>query len=230
MRSDGRQRPHSEETKQKISRSQIGIKNHFFGKKHSEETKRKMAEAKKGRKRRPMSEETKQKLSKANKGNHNCGNRRIGWKHTEEALLKMSAASKGRKFSDETKKKIKEDFLSGKRTISHRSGYGKGGFREDLGYYVRSKWEANVARILTYENITYQYEPKRFDLGKNGTYLPDFYIPQSDFYIEVKGYMSPEAQVKLEAFEKDYDLLLITKPEYNILVEKYSSLIDNWEK
>jgi hypothetical protein len=35
----------SEQTKQKISKSTSGEKNHFYGKKHSEETKKKMKDA-----------------------------------------------------------------------------------------------------------------------------------------------------------------------------------------
>jgi hypothetical protein len=35
--------------------------------------------------------------------------------------------------------------------------------------------------------IEYQYEPEGFDLGDGIFYLPDFYLPKTDTWIEVKG-------------------------------------------
>ncbi len=66
---------HSEETKNKMSESRLGEKNHNYGKHLSEETKKKMSEAQKGEKHhmfgKKLSEETKLKLSKARKGEKN---------------------------------------------------------------------------------------------------------------------------------------------------------------
>ena len=63
----------------------------------------------------------------------------------------------------------------------------RGGYRDDLCHYVRSRWEANVARLLKFLGLTYEYEPKRFNLS-DSSYLPDFYVKDLDHYIEVKGY------------------------------------------
>lgn len=52
-------KPHTEETKQKISEAHKGEKNSFYGKTHTKETKQKISEA---RKSKPLSEETKQKI------------------------------------------------------------------------------------------------------------------------------------------------------------------------
>ena len=61
---------HSEETKEKISKSSNnkGEHNPMYGKKHSEETKEKISKSLKGN---LLSEETKEKISKANKGKPN---------------------------------------------------------------------------------------------------------------------------------------------------------------
>jgi len=51
---------------------------------------------------------------------------------------------------------------------------------------MRSSWEAKTADYLTNKNIDWYYEYKCLDL--NGvSYLPDFYLPIFDLYIEVKG-------------------------------------------
>ena len=58
---------HSEETRKKMSESNKGEKNQFFGKNHSAEARKKMSEAHKGKR---FSESHKKKLSEARKGKH----------------------------------------------------------------------------------------------------------------------------------------------------------------
>ena len=92
--------------------------------------------------------------------------------------------------------------MFGKTTHAH------GKFREDLGHYVRSSWEADYARMLKYENIEYIYEWKRFELvrkdGSKLTYLPDFYIPSTNTIVEIKGLMRPLDQEKINLFREQY--------------------------
>ena len=82
-----------EEVRKKMSKSQSGEKNNFFGKHHSEETKKKMSESKKN-----ISEETRRKLSEANKGKQ----------FSEEHRKNLSESQKGKHLSEETKKKMSE--------------------------------------------------------------------------------------------------------------------------
>ncbi len=55
------------------------------------------------------------------------------------------------------------------------------------GYRFRSRTEARWAIFLDSVGISYQYEPEGFDLGEHGCYLPDFYIPSANTWIEIKG-------------------------------------------
>lgn len=86
--------PHSEEAIKKMSESQLGEKNHMYGKHHTEETKDKISLANKGK---SMPDEVKIKISIANKGtcmgenNHNYGKR-----FSEETRRKMSDAQRAR--------------------------------------------------------------------------------------------------------------------------------------
>lgn len=69
--------------------------------------------------------------------------------------------------------------------------------------YFRSSWEANFAKWCDLSGIKWEYEPKTFDLG-NTTYTPDFYLPDFDLWIEVKGYWRADAKKKFKAFKKQY--------------------------
>lgn len=54
------------------------------------------------------------------------------------------------------------------------------------GYRFRSRLEARWAVFFDAADIRYEYEPEGFEV--NGErYLPDFYLPELDTYVEVKG-------------------------------------------
>jgi len=55
------------------------------------------------------------------------------------------------------------------------------------GYRFRSRLEARWAVFMDALGIEYQYEPEGFDLGDGYYYLPDFYLPETKAWIEVKG-------------------------------------------
>lgn len=78
----------------------------------------------------------------------------------------------------------------GRRPTSPKASRGKAGIRPDVSdsIYFYSRWEANVARLYTYLGTIWKYAPKTFDIGGH-TYTPDFYLPISDTYIEVKNFL-----------------------------------------
>lgn len=53
------------------------------------------------------------------------------------------------------------------------------------GYHFRSRLEARWAVFFNTAGIKYQYEPEGFDL-KGTRYLPDFFLPDFDVYVEIK--------------------------------------------
>jgi hypothetical protein len=69
--------------------------------------------------------------------------------------------------------------------------------------YFHSSWEKKYAKYLDKNKIEWLYESKYFDLG-NCTYTPDFYLPKTDEYIEIKGWWRPEAKKKFNLFKKLY--------------------------
>jgi len=209
------------------------VKGHFV----SLETRQKISSGNKGKIR---SQEFKDAVSKVHKGKKfiedQCNqiserqSNRILSNKTKEKISKSKTGISV--HSIETRKKLstiaKIQWKNGIRKIQS-NGHNKYGFRKDIDHFVRSTWEANVARILIYEGIQYEYEPQIFDLG-NLTYRPDFYIPSKQLYIEVKGYMTERAKKQIELFSKDHWLLVIDKLLYCILSKNYKYKLNNWEE
>lgn len=63
---------------------------------------------------------------------------------------------------------------------------------EYKGTIYRSRTEARWAVFMTALNFPFVYEPECFDLGKDGWYVPDFWLPSIDSFMEVK----PEIMVE----------------------------------
>jgi hypothetical protein len=54
------------------------------------------------------------------------------------------------------------------------------------GYRFRSRLEARWAIFFDALSMPYEYEKEGFNLGNAGWYLPDFYLPDTETWIEVK--------------------------------------------
>lgn len=108
--------------------------------------------------------------------------------------------------------------------------YKRGFIRKDLCCYFRSSWEANFARILDLLNINWQYEKERI-LLKSCSYLPDFYLPKFNVYIEVKGYSLDNNRKLRELIQvhPNFPIKIVDSEVYSKLENQYSNLIKNWE-
>lgn len=71
------------------------------------------------------------------------------------------------------------------------------------GYRFRSRLEARWAVFFDAIGIRYLYEPEGFRLSDGTLYLPDFYLPESKAFFEVKGVMNEIDMHKIEQFIKD---------------------------
>lgn len=98
------------------------------------------------------------------------------------------------------------------------------GAREDLGTTeFRSSWEANIARILNHNKVSWNYEKLPFKMG-DICYLPDFFI-NDDTIIEVKGFWDTDSINKVNAFirnHSEYKTLIVDYDMYPTLNELYS--------
>lgn len=118
-----------------------------------------------------------------------------------------------------------------KNGLQHRKRF-RGGYREDIGTYVRSSWEANFARVLNHLGIRWEYEPQTFTVvldNQECTYTPDFYLPDSGRWVEVKGrWVSPVSKRKFEVFADCHQIKLVRQRFYTWLCRRYGNTVD-WE-
>lgn len=132
--------------------------------------------------------------------------------------------------------KIKNNTMNSNLTASNPYSRTKSGKRSDLnGQFFRSAWEANIARLFNAMKIKWEYEPKTFYFEKirRGctSYTPDFYLPEYDVWIEVKGWMDDKSRTKLKRFAKYYPnekLELIDSKRYRE-IEKKAKILPYWE-
>lgn len=127
-------------------------------------------------------------------------------------------------------------------TFSHA----KRGFREDLGIFVRSSYEANYGRYLNYiiaqsnQIEKWEYEPDTFEFKKikRGTrfYTPDFKVFFKDNHIEyheVKGWDYPKGRTARKRMAKYYPQikLVLVGDDFFRAIRKnaFCRLIPIWE-
>ena len=75
---------------------------------------------------------------------------------------------------------------------------------EYKGFTMRSSWEYEYAKYLDNLGIKWEYEQKRFKLSSGKLYIPDFYLPDQDKYVEIKGHWFPKAIEKFKIFKEEY--------------------------
>jgi hypothetical protein len=127
----------------------------------------------------------------------------------EDYFLQHSKLSKHPNF-----KRLLQDHLDiqvleqeTKSTKGNAYKHTKSGYRKDLGLNLRSNWEANFARILNAYKVVFEFEPKVFTFPvKRGTkgYTPDFYLPNFDEWVEIKGYLDDKSKIKIKRFKRYY--------------------------
>jgi len=174
----------------------------------------------------------------------------LGKSHSKEYCKRLSQMAKERwenmtpeqleqRRINQRKTRIKNGTLNPMKNQSNPYSRARGGKRRDLNdTYFRSAWEANMARYYNFMNIKWEYEPKTFifETIKRGSvsYTPDFYLPEEDRWVEVKGWMDAKSKTKLKRFKKYYPeeykkLEIIGESEYKEFA-KYKRLIENWEE
>ena len=80
----------------------------------------------------------------------------------------------------------------------------------------RSVWEVYLSIYLTSKRIEWEYEKQMYVKidGKLVKYYPDFYLPEQNKYLEVKGYKYLKGLVKSEAlFNQGYNIDILKQDE-----------------
>lgn len=98
--------------------------------------------------------------------------------------------------------------------------HGKGSYYKNI--WMRSSYEIAYAKWLDKKKTKWIYESKTFDLGEMN-YTPDFYLPENDTYIEIKGYWRTGALLRFKLFKQKFPNLKIKIMNKNKL--KYLGII-----
>lgn len=90
------------------------------------------------------------------------------------------------------------------------------------GQLFRSSWEKAFAIYCENNNIEYIYEPKIFDLGTI-RYIPDFYLPIYDLWVEIKGWWKKQDEEKCKLFKQQITprLFIIDRTNYITIDNNY---------
>ena len=91
-------------------------------------------------------------------------------------------------------------------------GRGKGGHYN--GVWLDSTWEIKYAKHLDSKGIAWHRPTERFPYvfdGQQKNYIPDFWLPEIESYVEIKGYTTPRDEAKWAQFPKK--LLVLKKQE-----------------
>lgn len=88
------------------------------------------------------------------------------------------------------------------------------------GVDLHGKWELRYAQYLDENNIRWERcktsFPYEFE-GKSRRYTPDFYLPDMDEYIEIKGYKTEKDEAKWNQFPKDKKFSVLLREQLNTL-------------
>lgn len=115
--------------------------------------------------------------------------------------------------------------LSVEQSLRNRGGRSK--WFEYKGVKLQGTWEYNIAIKLDEMQVEWYKPTVNRDVwpyiidGKQKSYTPDFYLPQFDLYLEVKGYWWGEDKKKMKAVKKahsDRKIVFIEKAEYKRLM------------
>ena len=141
----------------------------------------------------------------------------------------------GYKLSDETRKKISENTKKKNANESEESkarrratiakkvqngewhtSLAKNHYYEYNGVDLHCSWEFNYAKWLDENQIKWQRckdsFPYEFE-GKIRKYIPDFYLPEYDEYIEIKGYKTAKDEAKWSQFPTNKTLKVLFKKD-----------------
>lgn len=122
----------------------------------------------------------------------------IGRSYSDEHKNAISKALRGKPLTEQRKRNISKSLCE----LGSHKGFPKK-WPEYNGKKFRSSYEVRCAKALDAANIKWEYESVRLEVEVSPniirSYKPDFYLPEFDRYIEVKGFWREDAKIKFEA-------------------------------
>lgn len=143
-------------------------------------------------------------------------------KETDERISKLSKA-----VSSTLNNKVKEG--------TWHVSFSKARTYEYRGSTFHGTWELNFAKYLDSKNINWSRPDDIFEYfwqEEVHQYHPDFYLPEFDIFIEIKGYPTDRDFAKWEQFPKDKNLDIYFGDELHEagIVDEYKNVYDEVKK
>lgn len=133
-------------------------------------------------------------------------------------------------LSSQTKEKLKNIVNKKINQDNWHLSFSKARTIEYKGYKFQGSWEVAFAKYLDNLNIKWERPNKKFDYiynNDNHKYLPDFYLPKYNLYIEIKGYPTLRDFCKWEQFIDNLDIYF-GDDLYNLgIIESYKDIYNN---
>ncbi len=79
--------------------------------------------------------------------------------------------------------------------------------------------EARTAYVFDQLELKWEYEPESFMLKNGISYIPDFYLPEIDTWVEVKGVMLEKDKKQIEQFNREGHEILVLMEEKALFFE-----------
>lgn len=119
---------------------------------------------------------------------------------------KLSIASKSRtpELREQISKKVSATVREKVKNGTWHFSFSKTRCYDYKGIRLYGSWELKYAMYLDSKNIQWEQNKKRFPYvyeGKDRFYIPDFYLPKEDIYIEIKGYETEKDKAKWQYFK-----------------------------
>ncbi len=135
---------------------------------------------------------------------------------SKETRVKLSTAINNRspEFKKRVGKKVSETINNKVKNGEWHTSLAKRMHYSYKGVDLHGKWELKYAMYLDGNNVLWRRCSERFEYifeGKKRHYTPDFYLPETDAYIEIKGYKTEKDKVKWSCFPSNKKLIVLMK-------------------
>lgn len=146
-----------------------------------------------------------------------------------ETKLKISLANIGKVWSEERKQKHSEKMkeVAANNPESYDAATLRGRTKQYIvdGVRCQGLWEVDFFKWCKNNNVLCERNQKGFKYEWDGirTYYPDFFLPEKDLYVEVKGYTTEKDKAKWSQFVEN--LLIVDKDDIKEIRENTFKLI-----
>lgn len=125
--------------------------------------------------------------------------------------LRISQSQTGKKLSEEHRQKLSKVVLQKVEEGTWHLSFSKSRTHEYGDTKFHGMWEVRYAKYLDQNNIKWRRPTEKFKYtfeGKDSYYTPDFYLPEQNLYIEIKGYKVSKDEAKWSQFPLKLQVLM----------------------